>query len=183
MRVDGWNLESTLEIAMDALRLPPPDADPKTLSGGEKRRVALCRLLLEKPHLLLLDEPTNHLDAESVAWLERQLAEWPGALLFVSHDRDFIDAVAELRREGPGDVLVFLPGKGEIASVARAVAARGEQAQVIEAPLQRLRDEDDEADAEQTDDAAPLRSSPDGPRAPPATVRRAATASDTSKCW
>src|SRR4051795_2962925 len=85
--VDAWNLETTLEIAMDALRLPPGDADVTTLSGGERRRVALCRLLLRQPDLLLLDEPTNHLDAESVAWLERHLAEYKGTVVAVTHDR------------------------------------------------------------------------------------------------
>ncbi len=93
--VDGWNLESTLEIAMDALRLPPPDADPKSLSGGEKRRVALCKLLLEKPDLLLLDEPTNHLDAESVAWLQGYLQKYPGCVILVTHDRYFLDEIVE----------------------------------------------------------------------------------------
>ncbi|MGB5810308.1 MAG: energy-dependent translational throttle protein EttA [Polyangiales bacterium] len=93
--VDGWSLESTLDIAMDALRLPPADADPKTLSGGEKRRVALCRLLLEKPELLLLDEPTNHLDAESVAWLQGHLQAYPGCVILVTHDRYFLDEIVE----------------------------------------------------------------------------------------
>jgi ATP-binding cassette ChvD family protein len=92
--VDGWNLETTLEIAMDALRCPPADADIATLSGGERRRVALCRLLLRQPDLLLLDEPTNHLDAESVAWLERHLHEYPGTVVAVTHDRYFLDNVA-----------------------------------------------------------------------------------------
>src|SRR4051794_20522576 len=92
--VDAWNLETTLEIAMDALRLPPGDADVTTLSGGERRRVALCRLLLRQPDLLLLDEPTNHLDAETVAWLERHLAEYPGTVVAVTHDRYFLDNVA-----------------------------------------------------------------------------------------
>jgi ATP-binding cassette ChvD family protein len=92
--LDGWNLETTLEIAMDALRCPPPDADISTLSGGEQRRVALCRLLLSQPDLLLLDEPTNHLDAESVAWLERHLHEYPGTVVAVTHDRYFLDNVA-----------------------------------------------------------------------------------------
>jgi sulfate-transporting ATPase len=92
--VDGWNLETTLEIAMDALRLPPPDADVSTLSGGERRRVALCRLLLRRPDLLLLDEPTNHLDAETVAWLERHLADYAGTVVAVTHDRYFLDNVA-----------------------------------------------------------------------------------------
>jgi ATP-binding cassette ChvD family protein len=92
--LDGWNLDTTLEIAMDALRCPPPDADISTLSGGEQRRVALCRLLLSQPDLLLLDEPTNHLDAESVAWLERHLHEYPGTVVAVTHDRYFLDNVA-----------------------------------------------------------------------------------------
>ncbi len=90
----GWDLERTFEIAMDALRLPPGDASVATLSGGERRRVALCRLLLSKPDLLLLDEPTNHLDAESVAWLERTLQEYPGTVVAVTHDRYFLDNVA-----------------------------------------------------------------------------------------
>jgi sulfate-transporting ATPase len=92
--VDGWNLDTTVEIAMDALRLPPADADVSTLSGGERRRVALCRLLLSAPDLLLLDEPTNHLDAESVAWLEQHLQEYKGAIVAVTHDRYFLDNVA-----------------------------------------------------------------------------------------
>jgi ATP-binding cassette ChvD family protein len=92
--VDGWNLDTTLEIAMDALRCPPPDADVSKLSGGERRRVALCRLLLRQPDLLLLDEPTNHLDAESVAWLERFLRDYGGTVVAVTHDRYFLDNVA-----------------------------------------------------------------------------------------
>jgi len=91
---DAWEIDRTLEIAMDALRVPPGDADVTTLSGGEKRRVALCRLLLQKPDLLLLDEPTNHLDAESVAWLERFLQEYPGTVVAITHDRYFLDNVA-----------------------------------------------------------------------------------------
>ncbi|MBL6614130.1 MAG: energy-dependent translational throttle protein EttA [Reyranella sp.] len=91
---NGWDLQRTVEIAMDALRCPPADADVEKLSGGERRRVALCRLLLSKPDLLLLDEPTNHLDAESVAWLERHLAEFPGTVVAVTHDRYFLDNVA-----------------------------------------------------------------------------------------
>ena len=90
---DGWDLDRHLDIAMDALRCPPGDADVSTLSGGEVRRVALCRLLLEKPDLLLLDEPTNHLDAESVAWLERHLREYEGTVVLVTHDRYFLDNV------------------------------------------------------------------------------------------
>jgi sulfate-transporting ATPase len=91
---NAWELERTLEIAMDALRLPPGDADVAKLSGGERRRVALCRLLLSKPDMLLLDEPTNHLDAESVAWLERFLHDYPGTVVAVTHDRYFLDNVA-----------------------------------------------------------------------------------------
>ena len=96
-RIDAlgaWDLERTLEIAMDALRLPPADANVTTLSGGERRRVALCRLLLSKPDLLLLDEPTNHLDAEAVAWLERTLKDYPGTVVAITHDRYFLDNVA-----------------------------------------------------------------------------------------
>jgi energy-dependent translational throttle protein EttA len=91
---NGWEIDRTLEIAMDALRLPPGDADVTKLSGGERRRVALCRLLLERPDLLLLDEPTNHLDTESVAWLERFLKEYPGTVVAITHDRYFLDNVA-----------------------------------------------------------------------------------------
>jgi energy-dependent translational throttle protein EttA len=102
---DAWNLDTQLEYAMDALRLPPPDADVGTLSGGERRRVALCRLLLRAPDLLLLDEPTNHLDAESVAWLEQHLSEYKGAIVAVTHDRYFLDNVA-------GWILELDRGKG-----------------------------------------------------------------------
>jgi len=111
---DAWNLDTQLDTAMDALRLPPPDADVNRLSGGERRRVALCRLLLSAPDLLLLDEPTNHLDAESVAWLERHLEEYKGTVVAVTHDRYFLDNVAgwilELDR-GHG-----LPFKGNYSS-------------------------------------------------------------------
>src|ERR1051325_9757720 len=92
---NAWDLDSQLEHAMDALRLPPPDAEVGKLSGGERRRVALCRLLLQSPDLLLLDEPTNHLDAESVAWLERFLKEYKGTVVAVTHDRYFLDNAAE----------------------------------------------------------------------------------------
>ncbi|HEU0250717.1 MAG TPA: ATP-binding cassette domain-containing protein, partial [Solirubrobacteraceae bacterium] len=102
---DAWNLDTQLEYAMDALRLPPPDADVSALSGGERRRVALCRLLLSAPDLLLLDEPTNHLDAESVDWLEQHLAEYKGAVVAVTHDRYFLDNVA-------GWILELDRGKG-----------------------------------------------------------------------
>jgi len=92
---DAWDIDRHVEIAMDAMRLPPADAMPNTLSGGERRRVALCKTLLQKPDLLLLDEPTNHLDAESVAWLERHLQEYPGTVIAVTHDRYFLDNAAE----------------------------------------------------------------------------------------
>ncbi len=111
---NGWELDRTLEIAMDALRCPPGDTDVTTLSGGERRRVALCRLLLQRPDMLLLDEPTNHLDAESVAWLERFLQEYPGTVVAITHDRYFLDNVAgwilELDR-GAG-----IPWKGNYSS-------------------------------------------------------------------
>src|SRR3712207_5787178 len=101
---DAWQLDTTIEIAMDALRLPPPDADVTTLSGGERRRVALCRLLLTAPDLLLLDEPTNHLDAESVAWLEKHLEDYKGTIVAVTHDRHFLD-------NGAGWALQLAPGR------------------------------------------------------------------------
>src|ERR1700724_1513308 len=102
---NAWELDRTLEIAMDALRVPPGDASVDRLSGGERRRVALCRLLLQRPDLLLLDEPTNHLDAESVAWLQRFLRDYPGTVVTVTHDRYFLDEVA-------GWILELDRGKG-----------------------------------------------------------------------
>jgi ATP-binding cassette ChvD family protein len=112
--LDAWDLDSRLEMAMDALRCPPPETPVKILSGGERRRVALCRLLLQKPDILLLDEPTNHLDAESVAWLEHHLQNYPGTIIAVTHDRYFLDNVAgwilELDR-GEG-----IPWKGNYSS-------------------------------------------------------------------
>ncbi|MFL6795084.1 MAG: ATP-binding cassette domain-containing protein, partial [Sphingomicrobium sp.] len=93
--VDGWTLDNQLEIAMDALNCPPGDSSVTNLSGGEKRRVALCKLLLEKPDILLLDEPTNHLDAESVQWLEKHLMDYPGNVILVTHDRYFLDNVVK----------------------------------------------------------------------------------------
>ncbi len=103
--VDGWNLEHEIEMAMEALRCPPGDADVSKISGGERRRVALARLLLEKPDMLLLDEPTNHLDAESVAWLEHFLENYPGTVVMVTHDRYFLDNVT-------GWILELDRGKG-----------------------------------------------------------------------
>ncbi|MFD1504522.1 energy-dependent translational throttle protein EttA [Georgenia yuyongxinii] len=118
---NAWDLDSQLAQAMDALRCPPPDADVSILSGGERRRVALCKLLLEQPDLLLLDEPTNHLDAESVQWLEQHLAKYPGAVIAVTHDRYFLDHVAEWIAEVDrgrlypyeGNYSTYLEKKGE----------------------------------------------------------------------
>jgi sulfate-transporting ATPase len=133
--VDGWNLDSHLEQAMDALRLPPADADVTKLSGGERRRVALCRLLLQAPDLLLLDEPTNHLDAESVAWLEKHLEQYKGTVVAVTHDRYFLDNVAgwilELDR-GHG-----LPFKGNYSSWLEQKQARLAQEEKQESARRR----------------------------------------------
>ena len=132
---NAWDLSRTIEIAMDALRCPPGDADVKNLSGGERRRVALCRLLLQKPDLLLLDEPTNHLDAESVAWLERYLAEYEGTVVAVTHDRYFLDNVAgwilELDR-GQG-----IPFEGNYSSWLEQKEKRLEQEEKQESARQR----------------------------------------------
>ncbi|KZY70279.1 MAG: energy-dependent translational throttle protein EttA [Oleiphilaceae bacterium] len=131
---DGHNLERTLEVAADALRLPPWDADVATLSGGEKRRVALCRLLLSKPDMLLLDEPTNHLDAESVAWLERFLHDYPGTVVAITHDRYFLDNVA-------GWILELDRGHG--------IPFEGNYSQWLEAKEKRLEIEQKQEDARQ----------------------------------
>src|SRR5229473_1999293 len=134
---NAWDLDSRLELAMDALRLPPPDADVTTLSGGERRRVALCRLLLQSPDLLLLDEPTNHLDAESVAWLERFLKDYPGTVVAVTHDRYFLDNVAgwilELDR-GHG-----IPWEGNYSSWLEQKGQRLEQEEKADLSRQRPR--------------------------------------------
>lgn len=130
-----WDLESQVEMAMNALGCPPPDADVSTLSGGEKRRVALCKLLLSKPDLLLLDEPTNHLDAETTAWLEKHLREYPGAVLIITHDRYFLDNVTgwilELDR-GHG-----IPYEGNYSAYLQAKAKRMEQEGREEATRQK----------------------------------------------
>ena len=117
---NAWELDRQVEIAMDAMNLPPGDADVDTLSGGERRRVALCKILLEQPDLLLLDEPTNHLDAESVAWLERHLAEYPGTVVAVTHDRYFLDNVA-------GWILELDRGAGHSLGRQLLVLARAEE--------------------------------------------------------
>lgn len=132
--VDGWELDRTIEIAMDALRCPPGDADVTKLSGGEKRRVALCRLLLEKPDLLLLDEPTNHLDAESVAWLQRFLSEYKGTVVMVTHDRYFLDNVT-------GWILEIDRGQ--------AIPYEGNYSTYLQAKHKRLQQEQREEDARQ----------------------------------
>ena len=131
---DAWDLDRKLEVAMDALRLPPGDADVTTLSGGEKRRVALCRVLLEAPDMLLLDEPTNHLDAESVAWLERHLAEFPGTVVAITHDRYFLDNVA-------GWILELDRGRG--------IPWRGNYSSWLEQKRERLRVEEKQESARQ----------------------------------
>jgi energy-dependent translational throttle protein EttA len=132
---NGWDLDRTLEIAMDALRLPPADAEVTKLSGGERRRVALCRVLLERPDLLLIDEPTNHLDAESVAWLEHHLHEFPGTIVAVTHDRYFLDNVAgwilELDR-GAG-----IPWEGNYSSWLEQKGKRLESEEKTESARQR----------------------------------------------
>src|SRR5512144_2360621 len=133
--VNAWDIDSKLELAMDALRCPPADADVSTLSGGERRRVALCRLLLRSPDLLLLDEPTNHLDAESVAWLERFLQEYKGTVVAVTHDRYFLDNAAEWILEldrGHG-----IPWKGNYSSWLEQKQQRLEHEEKQEARRQR----------------------------------------------
>ena len=132
--VDGWTLDNQLEIAMDALRCPPGDASVENLSGGEKRRVALCRLLLEKPEVLLLDEPTNHLDAESVQWLERHLIDYAGNVILVTHDRYFLDNVV-------GWVLELDRGRG--------LPFEGNYSKWLEAKAKRMEQEDREDEGRQ----------------------------------
>ncbi|HXB15385.1 MAG TPA: energy-dependent translational throttle protein EttA [Solirubrobacteraceae bacterium] len=150
---DAWNLETQLDYAMDALRLPPGDADVTKLSGGERRRVALCRLLLRAPDLLLLDEPTNHLDAESVAWLEQHLAEYKGTIVAVTHDRYFLDNVA-------GWILELDRGRG--------IPYEGNYSSWLEQKQARLAQEERSEKARQRTIAAELewvRTNPKGKRA------------------
>ena len=132
--VDGWELERTIEIAMDALRCPPGDSSVEKLSGGERRRIALCRLLLQKPEILLLDEPTNHLDAESVAWLERHLREYDGMVMIVTHDRYFLDNVT-------GWILELDRGRG--------IPYQGNYSSWLEQQEKRLKQEEREESARQ----------------------------------
>jgi ATP-binding cassette ChvD family protein len=132
--VGGWELERTIEIAMDALRCPPGDADVTKISGGERRRVALCQLLLQKPEVLLLDEPTNHLDAESVAWLERFLKDYPGTVIIVTHDRYFLDNVT-------GWILELDRGRG--------IPYQGNYSSWLEQKEKRLAQEEKEESARQ----------------------------------
>ena len=149
-RRNAWDIERTLDVAMDALRVPPGDQDVTTLSGGERRRVALCRLLLSAPDLLLLDEPTNHLDAESVAWLERFLEEYPGTVVAVTHDRYFLDNVA-------GWILELDRGRG--------IPWRGNYSSWLEQKRMRLEQEEKSESARQKALARELewvRSSPAG---------------------
>ncbi len=149
---DAWNLDTMLETAMDALRLPPADSDVTNLSGGERRRVALCRLLLSAPDLLLLDEPTNHLDAESVAWLEKHLEEYKGTVVAVTHDRYFLDNVA-------GWILELDRGRG--------IPFRGNYSSWLEQKQERLAQEDRKSSARQKTIAAELewvRENPKGRR-------------------
>ncbi|MEQ9641024.1 MAG: energy-dependent translational throttle protein EttA [Alphaproteobacteria bacterium] len=148
--VDGWDLERTVEIALDALRCPPGDADVAKLSGGERRRVALCRLLLEKPDILLLDEPTNHLDAESVGWLERHLEEYAGTVVAVTHDRYFLDNVA-------GWILELDRGQG--------IPYQGNYSGWLEQKQKRLAQESKQEDARQRTLSAELEWIRQSPRA------------------
>ena len=155
---DAWSLDQKLDIAMDALRLPPGDADVTKLSGGERRRVALCKLLLAAPDLLLLDEPTNHLDAESVAWLERHLQEYAGTVVVVTHDRYFLDNVT-------GWILELDRGRG--------VPFKGNYSSWLEQKQQRLAQRGEEGEGAQAGDRPRARVGPDGHERAPQPVEGA----------
>src|SRR5262249_618819 len=145
-----WDLDASLDVAMDALRLPPGDQDVSTLSGGERRRVALCRLLLQKPDLLLLDEPTNHLDAESIAWLERFLHDYAGTVVAVTHDGYFLDNVA-------GWILELDRGQG--------IPWEGNYSSWLDQKRKRLADEEKQESARQRTLARELEWVRESPRA------------------
>ena len=162
--IDGWDLERTAEIAMDALRCPPGDADVSSISGGERRRVALCRLLLQKPDLLMLDEPTNHLDAESVAWLERYLQDYAGTVMIVTHDRYFLDNVT-------GWILEIDRGRG--------IPYEGNYSAWLEQKAKRLEHEDRQESARQRALAQELEWIRASPRARQAKSKARITAYDT----
>jgi ATP-binding cassette ChvD family protein len=162
--VGGWELERTIEVAMDALRCPPGDADVTTLSGGERRRVALCRLLLEHPDILMLDEPTNHLDAESVAWLERFLKEYDGTVMVVTHDRYFLDNVT-------GWILELDRGRG--------IPYEGNYSSWLEQKRKRLEHEEKQESARQRTLAHELEWIRQSPRARQAKSKARITAYET----
>jgi ATP-binding cassette ChvD family protein len=162
--VNGWDLDRTIEIAMDALRCPPGDADVTTLSGGERRRVALCRLLLQRPDILLLDEPTNHLDAVSVAWLERFLQDYPGMVMIVTHDRYFLDHVT-------GWILELDRGQG--------IPYQGNYSSWLEQKQKRLMQEEREESARQRTLAQELEWIRSSPRARQAKSKARITSYET----
>ena len=164
---DGWELDRRVDIALDALRCPPPDSPVTKLSGGERRRVALCRLLLEKPDLLLLDEPTNHLDAESVAWLEHTLHDYAGTVMVVTHDRYFLDNVTNW-------ILEIERGRG--------YPFEGNYSSWLDQKRKRLQQEEKEESARQRALAAEAGMDRQ-PRRAPARPRAAPASSATRRCW
>ena len=164
---DGWELDRRIEIALDALRCPPPDSPVTNLSGGERRRVALCRLLLDKPELLLLDEPTNHLDAESVAWLEKTLREYAGTVMIVTHDRYFLDNVTNW-------ILEIERGRG--------YPFEGNYSSWLEQKRKRLKQEEKEESPPGSAASPPSRSGSSPARAP-ARPKAAPASTSTSRCW
>ena len=166
-RLNLWDLEQQVEMAMEALGCPPKDAEVTKLSGGERRRVALCQLLLRQPDLLLLDEPTNHLDAETTAWLEKHLRDYPGAVLIITHDRYFLDNVT-------GWILELDRGRG--------IPYEGNYTAYLEAKAKRLKQEGREDDARQRADlAASASGSSPAPRPARPSPRRVSRPSRT--CW